>query len=265
MKQQKFKTKYGEWAVVTGATSGIGKALAIVLAALKINLIVNGRNKAALEALKIDIEKNYGIEIITIEGDITDAGVCTAMVNTSNEHNIGLFIAAAGFGTSGNFTDNNILTELNMLDVNCKAVLQLTHFFANKFKQQQRGGIILFSSLVAFQGVPKSANYAASKAYIQSLGEALYHELKPNNVDVLTVAPGPVKTGFGKVANLQMNLAANTAQIIKPILNALGKKQTVVPGFIAKFLTYSLATLPRYYKVVVMKKIMTDMTKHQNK
>jgi uncharacterized protein len=147
--------------------------------------------------------------------------------------------------------------------VNSEAVLSLTHYFAQKMAAQKRGGIILLSSMVAFQGVPYSANYAATKAYVQSLAEALSEELKPHGVDVLAAAPGPVASGFEKRANMKMNMSLAPAQVGIPILRSLGRKTTVLPGALTKLLVYSLRTVPRWGKVKIMKLVMGGMTLHQ--
>ena len=149
-----------------------------------------------------------------------------------------------------------------MLHVNGRAAVKMTHHFAKKFAAQKRGGIILFGSLVGFQGTPYAAHYAATKAYMQVLGEGLKHELKPWGVDVLCVAPGPVATGFGKRANMKMK-GANPASIAAEIINALGRKTTVKPGLISKFLLFSLGILPRWGRIKVMARVMGSMTKHQ--
>jgi hypothetical protein len=117
--------------------------------------------------------------------------------------------------------------------------------------------------MVAFQGVPYSANYAATKAYVQSLGEALAEELRPHGVDVLAAAPGPVASGFGQRANMKMNMSLTPQQVGIPILKALGRNTTVLPGFLTKFLVYSLRTVPRWGKVKIMKIVMGGMTEHQ--
>jgi short-subunit dehydrogenase len=118
---------------------------------------------------------------------------------------------------------------------------------------------------VAFQGVPYSANYAATKAYIQSLAEALHVELKPYGVDVLAAAPGPVNSEFASRANMKMGNVLKPEDVGIPILKALGRKSTVLPGTLSKVLVYSLRTLPRWAKVRAMKVVMGGMTKHQRK
>ena len=119
--------------------------------------------------------------------------------------------------------------------------------------------------MVAFQGTPYSANYAATKAYVQTLAEGIAVELKPQGVDVLAVSPGPVDTGFGKRADLKMSMSLKPSQVGVPILKALGRTTTVLPGILTKVLVYSLRTVPRWAKVRIMGKVMGGMTEHQRK
>ena len=192
----------------------------------------------------------------------TEEGI-NQVIEVAKQVELGLFVASAGFGTSGSFLKTSMHAEVNMLRVNCEALLTMTHHFAQRFAKQQRGGIILLSSMVAFQGVPYSANYAATKAYVQSLAEALRLELKPFGIDILAAAPGPVESGFGQRANMKMDMSLQPTDVGVPILKALGRKTTVLPGRLTKLLVYSLRTVPRSIKVQIMKMVMGGMTKHQ--
>jgi len=149
------------------------------------------------------------------------------------------------------------------LDLNCRSVLEQTHYFAQKFKAQKRGGIILFSSILGFQGAPFSANYSATKAYIQSLAEALHFECKPYGVAVLSVAPGPVRTHFFKRARMKEQMADSPQVVARDIVSALGSKITLRPGFLGKFLGWSLLILPRFFRILVLKKIMQGSMEKQ--
>lgn len=260
--KQRLKTQYGDWAIVTGASSGIGLELATQLASAGFNLIINARNEERL--LKVEQQlKSYKIEVKSVVADLSDKEGVGKIIQSTQDLKVGLLINNAGYGTSGLFVDASLDSEINMLRVNCEAVLALTHFFAQQFKQQGRGGIIFLSSLVAFQGVPYAANYAASKAYIQSFAEALAIELKPFGVSVLAAAPGPVESGFGQRANMKMDNAMAADQLGVPILRALGKQSNVVPGLLSKVLTYALRTVPRFMKVRIMQKVMGGFTQHQ--
>ncbi len=250
-------------ALVTGASSGIGKAIAFELAASGINLILCARSEHILHQLKLQLEKDYAITVYVAAFDLHNYEEVNKLILLCNTLRPKLSVLAAGFGTSGLFVKNNIADEVKMLRVNVEAVLRLTHYFAQIYKAQQQGGIILFSSLVAFQGVPNAANYAASKAYIQALGEAIALELKPFNVDILTAAPGPVQTGFGKRADMKLGISANADEVAYEILNALGKQSSVRPGLLTKVMFAALATAPRFLKVRIMGSIMAGFTKHQ--
>ena len=261
--KQRLKTKYGAWALITGASSGIGKAIANDLADSGLNLILCARSADQLNQLRYELIEKYHNEIIILPMDLTEEGSIDSLLDSIRLLDVGLFVSAAGFGTSGNFQDTNLDQELNMLKLNGEVSFRLTHHFAQVFVAQKRGGIILFGSLVGFQGTPYAAHYAATKAYMQTLAEALAVELKPFGVDVLSAAPGPVNSGFADRANMQMGAALTPEGISGPILKALGRKGTVLPGFLTKFLVYSLRTLPRWGKVRVMKLVMGGMTAHK--
>jgi uncharacterized protein len=261
--KQRLKSKYGPWAVVTGASSGIGRELAERLAESGLNLILNSRQAGVLATIGKELQARYGIQVLVVASDLSEQAGQTAFMDATHGLAIGLFVASAGYGTSGEFHKSVLAEETTMLRLNCEALLTLTHHYSKLFVGQKRGGIILMSSLVAFQGVPYSANYAATKAYVQTLAEALAVELRPFGVDVLAAAPGPVESGFGQRANMKMDMSLTPAQIGVPILTALGRQSTVLPGFLTKFLTYSLRTVPRWGKVRIMKLVMGGMTRHQ--
>jgi uncharacterized protein len=261
--KSRLKNKYGEWAIITGASSGIGLELATQLACAGFNLVINSRHLEKLKAVEKDLKSKHPIEIKVVDADVSEAAGIDKLIQATQGLNIGLLITSAGFGTSGLFPDISLHSEINMLRVNCEAVLSLTHYFSQIFKQQKHGGIIFLSSLVAFQGVPYTANYAATKAYIQSLAEALAVELKPFGIDVLAAAPGPVESGFGQRANMKMGKALKPSELGVPILKALGQQTNVIPGLLSKILVYSLRTVPRWAKVKIMQKVMAGFTQHQ--
>ncbi|GAB2523024.1 SDR family NAD(P)-dependent oxidoreductase [Spirosoma aerophilum] len=261
--QQRLFKNYGPWAVVTGATSGIGLELATQLAGAGFSLILNARSAADLPQLAAQFQTQYGIEVRTVAADIADPTTIQRLLDVTADLPVGLLIASAGFGTSGPLINGTLTDELAMVRVNCESLLAVTYHFAKRFSGQGRGGIVLLSSLVAFQGVPYSANYAATKAYVQSLAEGLARELRPRGVSVLAAAPGPVMSGFGARANMRMNMALTPQQVGIPILEALGRQTTVLPGFLTKLLTYSLRMVPRWAKVRIMEQVMGGMTQHQ--
>ena len=259
----RLKAKYGPWAVVTGASSGIGKELAQRSAEAGLNVILVARSEMRLEILAKELRSRHGVQAEVVVADLSNSGGTEKVVAAVTDYDVGLLIASAGFGTSGELIHGGLKEELEMIDVNCKSLFALTHHFARSFVDRGRGGIVLLSSMVALQGAPYTAHYAATKAYVQSLAEGLHVELKSRNVDVLSAAPGPVDTGFEQRANMRMGNAQDVEQMGIPILKALGKRATVFPGLLTKVLVYSLRMLPRWGRVRVMQLVMSGMTKHQ--
>ena len=252
---------YGPWALVTGASSGLGLELARLLAAQGFHLLLVARNNTALTTLAADLTKQYGPDrsFITHPADLTSTDEIDKLIAATSTLDIGLVVTAAGFGTSGDFLTADPRDELAMLHVNCRAPLLLAHHFATRLTARGRGGIIFFGSLLGFQGAPHAAHYAATKAYIQSLAEGLHYELRPHGVDVLAAAPGPVHTGFAARARMIMNGADNPATVARATLAALGRRMTATPGPRSKFLTWSLMTAPRFLRVRIIGKIMASM------
>lgn len=257
---ERFLRRYGPWALVTGASDGIGAAIARQLAARGLNLLIVARRGERLQALARELAGRHGVECHAVAADLSRLDGCAAVAAAAAPLDIGLVIAAAGFGTSGPFTDSLLETEREMLAVNCAAVLELVAHFAPLLAARGRGGIVLFSSVLAFQGVPGSAHYAATKAWVQSFAEGLGVELRGRGVDVLASAPGPVDTGFATRARLDMGVMLGPDLVARQTLAALGRRRTVRPGWLSKLLGWSLATVPRALRVRLLAQIMRGMT-----
>lgn len=171
---------------------------------------------------------------------------------------IGTVVLAAGFGTTGALGSTSLQEELDLIAVNISAVLHLSHTFAGRLVTRGGGALVLFGSIVGWQGVPGQANYAASKAYVQSLAEGLHDELSPSGVDVLAVAPGPVRSGFGTRAGLAMSSGERPEVVAAATVRALGRR-TVIPGAQGKFLTAALRPLPRSARSRILGKVIAGM------
>ncbi len=253
--------QYGSWAVVTGASDGIGRAMAEELASQGLNLVLVARRVERLQSVADVVSQRHGIQTRVLALDLGQRGTLDALAAATADLDVGLLAAAAGYGSTGPLVESDLAQELDQLQVNAGAVLAQCWHFGRLFASRGRGGIVLLSSVVAFQGTPSSANYAATKAYVQSLAEALQHELKACGVDVLASAPGPVATGFASRAGMQMARAAAPDVVARATLAALGRRGTVRPGWLAKVLGWSLATAPRSFRVVIMGRIVGGMRK----
>lgn len=255
----KWAEKYGPWALVTGASDGIGREMARDLAARGLNVVLVARRRDVLAKIAGEIEQAFKVKTLVCEVDLGEPHSVSRLIEQTKDIDIGLLAACAGFGTAGRFLDIDLETELNMIDVNCRAVFALTRVFAGRFAGRGRGGIVLMSSLAAFQGVPNAANYAATKAYFQTLAEGLHTDLAAHNIDIVVAAPGPVGTGFAARANMKMGKVAQPDMIARETLDALGQKTTLRFGLHVKLL---FSTLPRWARTVFMGNIFAGMTKH---
>ncbi|SEP65947.1 hypothetical protein SAMN05428995_101426 [Loktanella sp. DSM 29012] len=253
--------RYGPTALVTGASDGIGRAFAVQLAEQGFDLILVARREEVLQDMAADIGSRFDVSVRVLAMDLSDRASVTDLLAQTEAAPVGLVVAAAGFGSVGAFHDQDAGSEINMVDLNCRAVVALSHGFARRMVAQNRGGIVLFGSLVGFSGAPMSATYAATKGFVQGFAEGIAAELRPHGVDVLSVAPGPVGTGFASRAGMQMGQAATPDIVARASLAALGRRTTVRPGVLAKGLGWSLAMLPRWGRVRVMGVIMKGMVR----
>lgn len=256
----RFRAKYGPWAVVTGASSGIGREIASELAAAGLHVVLVSRRREALDEFAAEISRRHGVDTLVIATDLATPTSLEKIKADTAHLDVGVLVAAAGFGTSGAFVDADADAELTMLDVNCRATLLLCLHFGRIFADRGRGGLVLLGSIVGLQGTPNAAHYAATKAYVQTLAEGLHEELRPRGVDVLVSAPGPVHSGFAERAGMRMGRALQVSDIAVPTLNALGRRTSVAPGGLSKVLTWSLAPLPRTARAKIMGRVMHAMT-----
>jgi short-subunit dehydrogenase len=139
-------------------------------------------------------------------------------------------------------------------------VLSQCRHYGQRLAARGSGGVVLLSSLVAFQGTPRSTNYAATKAYVQSLAEGLRHEWAGGGIDVIAAAPGPVRSGFASRAGMKFGIALAPVTVARQTLRALGRRGTVRPGWLSKLLGWSLAIAPRPLRVRIMGEVMAGMT-----
>ncbi len=259
MQDAEFQHRYGPWAIVTGASEGIGEAMARDLAQRGLNLVLVARREDRMRALASQLESAWGVQTRVVVSDLATPQGNVPLVAATEDLDIGLLVAAAGFGGAGDFLRRPVADEIDMLHLNCRSVLEQVWHVGQHLRGRGRGGVILFSSLLGFHGAPWSANYAATKGYIQSLAEGLRVEWRATGVDVLACAPGPVHTGFAQRARMRMSQATTPELVAQVTLQALGRRAVVRPGWLSKLLAWSLATAPRTWRVEIMGKVMQGM------
>ena len=218
-------------ALITGASSGIGRSFAYLLASRGYDLVLVARRKKRLE----DIKSSVDVNVTVIDMDISTTFNCHKLYNKVKGMDIDIVINAAGFGLIGEFNDTNLDRELDMVDLNVKSVHVLTKLFLNDFIKKNSGYILNVASIAAFQPGPLMATYYASKSYVYNLSVAINYELKKNNSQVYVgvLCPGPVDTEFNKVANVKFNLKSlDRAYVASYALNKMFKrKKLIIPGF----------------------------------
>jgi uncharacterized protein len=254
-----LKRRFGPTALITGASDGIGRAFAVQLAEQGFDLILVARREAVLRDLALDLAGRFGVAAQVLPMDLSDPGAVARLMAGTEGAPVGLVVAAAGFGSAGPFLERDMASEINMVDLNCRSVIELSHGFGQRLAARRQGGIVLFGSLVGFQGAPFSATYAATKGFVQSFAEGFAAEMRPLGISVLSVAPGPVGTGFAARAGMTMTMSDGPDKVARVALSALGRGGTVRPGVLAKALGWSLAMLPRRGRVRVMGLIMKGM------
>lgn len=253
---------HNKLAVITGASRGIGAEIAKQLAAKGVNLLLVARNHQELVLVSEKLTLDYKIQCDVLALDLSLESACMELAEAAKQKQSDLFIHAAGYGTSGNFIESDLSHELNMLDLNCRSVLILTHLFAAQFKQKGKGEIVLISSVLGFQGVTGVANYAATKAYVLALSEGLVAEFKKDNVNLLVASPGPTRTGFEKRANMQLALGMSSEKVAKAIVNSIGRKNRVIPGWLSKVLHFSMTGLPRFVRTKIYTQALHKSINH---
>ena len=254
-----LKRRYRSAALITVASDGIGRAFATRLADEGFDLVLVARRDPALKDLALDLGTRFGVDVRVLAMDLSDPAAIPTLLAETDGSPLGLVVAAAGIGSIRPFLERDVASEINMVDLNCRSVVELSHGFGRRMLTQGRSGIVLFGSLVGFQGAPLFTSYAASKGFIQSFAA----EMLPNGVSVLSVAPGPVGSGFAARAGRPMTMREGPEKVARGALSALGKRGTVRPGGLSKFLEWSLTILVCWSRVRVMGLIMKGMYREQ--
>jgi uncharacterized protein len=261
-----FKNKYGNWALITGATSGIGAELSSQIAAKGINIILVARKEKELEEHSSLLRNRYKIETKYISADLaTEEGI--ERVKMTQEE-IGLLVISAGMEVNGAFESTHLETEMKMIQLNIVATLQLTHHFSKGMIERKKGGILMIASLSGHMPNPYFSNYAGSKAYMLNLGASIYGELKPKGVDVSILSPGLTNTPMVADNGVDWSKTPMTAMdpsIVAEVgLSGLGKRLLSVPGGKNKLMAFMAKHLPMAMQAKMNEKMIGKAIKKIN-
>lgn len=231
-------------ALITGASSGIGKNMAYVLANKGIDLILVARNKDEL----LKIKANVKVNVLVIELDLLKEKNVFKLYEMCKDRNIDILINNAGFGLFGLFTETDLDRELEMIDLNIKAYHILTKLFLKDFVEKDNGYILNVASSAGFMAGPRLSTYYATKNYVLKLTMAINEELRQSgsNVVVSALCPGPVNTNFNKVAHGEFSIKeASPKYVAEYAINKLFKKKMIIiPTFRIKLGIFLLRVLP---------------------
>jgi short-subunit dehydrogenase len=227
----------GKWALVTGASSGIGWALAKELAAGGTHLLLTARRRPRLTKLRGELSSRYGVQIEVLAADLAAPAAPQQIFGFTEERGltVELLVNNAGVGSYAEFRSSNVEDELNIVQVNCSAVVHLTRLYLPGMVERRSGDILIVSSTAAYQGVPYMATYAASKAFDLLFAEALAREVERYGLRVCALCPGPTTSEFGKVAGVPGEIVVNVGpadHVARLGLRALAAgEHSVICGF----------------------------------
>ncbi|MEN7538202.1 SDR family NAD(P)-dependent oxidoreductase [Aurantiacibacter sp. DGU5] len=242
----------GKWALVTGASGGMGVEFASLLAERGYNLVLTARSADRLEKVASNL-RSFGGQIHVERSDLSQEGAAAALVETIRKRGIVLdvLINNAGQGLHGDFVDQSAEDIEQMLRLNISSLTTLTHEIATGMAERRRGHILLVASLTAFMPCPTYAAYAASKAYVRNFGEALHAEMAPRDVTVTVLSPGLMDTGFLNAAGQEPSKSmkrtmTSPRETAKAGIDALfAGRQTVVAGSMNRLVAAVSAFIPR--------------------
>lgn len=249
-------------ALVTGASSGIGREIALKLAEKGVRLIISGRNEEKLEELRNEIGAN---RVKIIVADISKESECRRLYKEASEYNVSMVINNAGFGLFGNFSTSSLERELEMIDVNVKAVHILTKLFLKDFEEKDKGYILNVASAAGFMPGPLMATYYATKNYVVKLTQAIREEMrvKGSRVYIGAFCPGPVNTEFNNIAGVDFGLRGITADRAAEcaVNGMLARKSIIIPTLKMKTAVYGSRLVPDNALAAVAYNIQTKKGK----
>lgn len=249
-----FRERYGPWALVAGASAGLGEAFARLLAARGLNVLLLARREETLARLAADLRRAHGVEVRTEAIDLARGDLAAAVERAAAGLEVGLLVYNAAHSAIGPFVERPLDEHLRVLDVNCRGPLALAHVLGGAMARRRRGGMVLMTSLAASQGNPLLASYAASKAFELVLAEGLWAELRGRGVDVLACRAGATRTpGYAASRPRRSVRLMEPEDVARQALDALGRGPSAVTGALNRVAAFALGRLlPRRASIGIM-------------
>ncbi len=260
MKQRLDKDRFGPWALVTGASSGIGKELTRQLAANGLNVVMAARRIDLLKELGNGIEREFSVQFRAVQVDLSEEGSIDKIKDATRDLDIGLIVSNAGAIKAGEFMTMPLKDLHDQISINVVAHMELVRHFAPRLVKRARGGVMLVGAMGASIGIPYIANPSATKAYILALGEALHFELEKHGVAVTVLTPGLTDTAV--LPEIMIDPGAlpmkplSVAQVASEGIAAIqANKSLSVPGALNRFINRVVpASIARTMEAKLLKK-----------
>jgi short-subunit dehydrogenase len=223
--------RYGDWGLVTGASSGIGAAFARALAREGVSVVLSARREERLRELAAELEKSHAVQTRVVVADLSDPDETERLAREVSDLEVGVLVNNAGFGCAGRFDRLDPARLREMVQLNCLAPVLLTARLLPGMLARRRGAVVLTGSVAGRQPLPLHGVYSASKAFDLLFGESLAVELRPLGVDVVVLEPGSTETEFQQVAGEIAHAGESAEQVVRVALDALGRQPSVVSGW----------------------------------
>jgi len=249
-----FAARYGPWAVVAGASEGLGEAFAHGAAARGLNLLLLARRRDALEAVAAEVRRRHGVEARAAVVDLAAADAAALAEEAARGLEVGLLVCNASYSPIGPLLDRTPDELQRALDVNCRSPVMLARAFAPAMAARGRGGLVVMSSLTAFQGTPWVTLYGATKSFGLALAEGLWFELRGTGVDVIACCAGATRTpAFVAAMPGGAPGLLEPGQVVEEALEALGRAPSMIPGRVNRLVSFILRRLlPRRSAIRVL-------------
>lgn len=247
------KAWQGKWAVVTGASAGIGEAIAVELAEAGVNLVLTARRRERLDLLAERLRTRHSIQAQVIVADLSLPQAPQQIFDATEGAGlkVDVLVNNAGFGEYGEFLRSKLEMEVGMVQVNCAAVVHLTRLWVPLMVERRQGAVMIVASTASYQPVPYLATYGATKAFDRMLAEALAEEMKRHGVRVSALCPGPTESEFNQVAGGRAGdrrKAQSAAEVARRGLEGLAQgKPWVIPYFAGRLQIFAERFLPRLF------------------
>ena len=259
--QRKFRDKYGEWALVTGASAGIGLEFARQLAREGMSVVLTARREDRLNTLASELRAEFHVDTRVVAADLAAPDGADRLADAVADLPIAMLVNNAGFGLAGRFDKLPTDRLRAMVVVNCVVPVVLTSRILPGMVKRGRGAVIVVGSVAGRQPLPLHAVYSATKGFDLLFGEGLWGELRGTGVDALVIEPGPTETEFQAVAGENVsNHGEPASNVVQTALDALGKQPSVVSGWFNFFRANAIRLVPRSLTAIVAKKVVEKQT-----